>query len=189
MLARSAVYGFGASFGRDAYKGAKQASGAITVLAVLFLTIWGYRGLARNIGNRTRSEVIARVLGSVFAICAGTYLSGSVAIVVFSVTLPWLVGVHIVSAIVGLLWGRAQKRNDETSAEIELSNVEFMEANGLHDSPFDADLIEDGDGNRLRVKETRDDAIVFMVVGRRGLRAVISLDSGRMVEYSGLVRL
>jgi hypothetical protein len=189
MLARSAVYGFGASFGRDAYGSLKRASGAMVVLAVLFLTVWGYRGLSRNIGNATRSNIILRSIGSVLAIVVGTYITCQVAIVVFKTSAHWLVGLHITSAIVGLWWGGLQKHRDVKLADIELSNVEFLEENGLHDSPFGDDLIEDSDGNRLKIRESRPDAIVFSVVGRRGLRAVIALDDGRMVKYSGIVRL
>lgn len=189
MLARSAVYGFGASFGRDAYGSLKKASGAMVVLAVLFLTVWGYRGLIRNIGNETRSNSILRIAGSLLAIVAGTYITCQVAIVVFKTSTYWLVGLHIASAAIGLWWGMVQKHKDVKLAIIELSNVDFLEQNGLHDSQFGDDLIEDSEGNRLKIKESRPDAIVFSVVGRRGLRAVIELDDGRMVEYSGIVRL
>lgn len=54
---------------------------------------------------------------------------------------------------------------------------------------FDSDPIEDAEGNRLKLAEQTDDKLVFTVVGKRGLRAAIKLDDGRMVEYTGLVKL
>jgi hypothetical protein len=65
-----------------------------------------------------------------------------------------------------------------------------MTNHGLRDSPFDADLIEDDDGNRLQIKGTRGDVIIFSIVVKRGMRALITRDDDcRMVEYSGVVRL
>lgn len=189
MLANSAVFGFGASFGRDIYKKTKDASLLLFALAILFLTVWGYRGLARNIGNDIRSNKILRILGSVLSIVAGTTASSYFLYLYTDGDMTTVIGLHIVSAAIGIFWGRMQKHGDENNAAIALANLQFLEANGLHDSQFEADLIEDEDGNNLRVKETRDDAIIFTVVGKRGLRAMISLDGGRMVDYSGVVRL
>ncbi len=102
----------------------------------------------------------------------------------------WItLGFHGISAIVGVIWGTSIKSREMTEISIAQHNLKFLEDHGLRDSAFESDLIEDDEGNRLRVRETRDDAIVFTVVGRRGLRAAISLNDGRMVSYSGIVTL
>lgn len=195
-LAHSAVWGFGSSFGRDVYRKAKPKSFDsifwICVLALLFLAVWGYRGLARNISNRAQSNRGWRIFGSIVAVLFG--IAGTIIVFgVFGEGHPrWDLAVvaNLILALIGIVWGIIQKKKDEKEFDLAASNIAFLEEQGLRDSPFDADLIEDDDGNRLRIKETRDDAIVFSVVGKRDLRALISLDEeGRMLEYSGIVQL
>lgn len=204
MLAHSAVWGFGSSFGRDAYRKVKNVS-LMTIfwaciLALLFLTIWGYRGLARNIDNRAQSNLGWRIIGSIVAVMLGT----ATTYVVFNIythehprwdrlyleNSGWAVQIYLVLAFLGIVWGIFKKRKDHKEFDLEVDNINFLNDQGLIDSPFDTDLIEDEDGNKLRVKEVRDGAIVFTVIGKRSLRALITLDNdGRMVEYSGVVQL
>lgn len=75
------------------------------------------------------------------------------------------------------------------AAELAEHNAAFLQDIGLRDSDFDADLLQDAAGNLLKLIEQDDGKIVFSVAGKRGLRAAIKLDEGRMVDYTGVVRL
>lgn len=179
-LAHSAVAGFGASAGRDTYKEFKNGNPALVAIAGLFLVTWGYRGIARNAGNATRSNRPARIIGNAAAALVGTALIYGVFVILTPEesrgNVVWItLGFHAISALVGTLWGNVVKKRELREYDVEAHNVAFMEEHGLRDSLFESDLLEDENGNRLRVKETRDDRIVFTVVGRRGLRAAISL--------------
>ncbi|WP_424982078.1 hypothetical protein [Maritalea sp. S77] len=59
---------------------------------------------------------------------------------------------------------------------------------GLSDSDFDSELLQDQEGNLLKLVEQTDDKIVFSVSGKRGYRAAIKLENGRMIDYTGVVR-
>ena len=60
---------------------------------------------------------------------------------------------------------------------------------GLSDSDFDADLLQDPEGNILKLIEQSDDKMVFSILGKRGYRAAIKLEQGRMVDYTDIVKL
>ena len=68
--------------------------------------------------------------------------------------------------------------------------MRFLNDYGFQDLGLGEEVIEDGDGNRLKLKEQSDERLLFMVVGRRNVRAAISLDEeGRMKDYTGAVKL
>lgn len=73
--------------------------------------------------------------------------------------------------------------------DLAAENARFLQDAGLRDSDFDTDLIEDSEGNRLKLKEQTADKMVFSIPGKRGLRAAIRLVDGRMMEYTGVRRI
>src|SRR5690606_1743192 len=86
-------------------------------------------------------------------------------------------------SIVSILWGRRDAQARKRTAEIEAKNIAFLEEIGIEDSGFESDILQDAEGNLLKIREQRDDRIVFSVANRRGLRAAISLRDGEMISY------
>lgn len=96
----------------------------------------------------------------------------------------------IVSAIVGLSWGFSNRAANNRARMVEQDNIRFLDENGFSDVGLGEDVIEDGEGNRLKLKAEEIGKLVFTVVGRRNIRAAIELDDeGRMIAYTGAVRL
>ena len=92
-------------------------------------------------------------------------------------------------SIIGIAWGRRDARTRLRAAEIEAGNMRFLEKIGLQDSGFESDILQDADGNFLKIREQTDERIVFSVANRRGLRAAISLKDGAMISYTGVVKV
>ncbi len=66
-----------------------------------------------------------------------------------------------------------------------------MERNGIEEiDGGDSFSHMDSEGNMLRLISTGVDVIVFMVVGRRSKRSMITIDkNGKFLEYSGAVSI
>jgi hypothetical protein len=76
-----------------------------------------------------------------------------------------------------------QKRRNEANHKF-LVNLGFSEIDDGHLSYVD------GDGNSLRLIQTTDRMLTFIVVGRRRSRAYIKLDGkGRYVSYTGPLKV
>ncbi len=196
QLASAATSGFGASLGRDLYRGVKKNPVIAFIIGVLLLA-FGWRNLFLGQGRSLIYLVFVTGIGSALMIAAGASLTGLggyyVGALIFQQNTTGqalvAVGALAIVSLVGILWGRRDRRARQRQAEIASLNLAFMEDIGLRDSGFDSDMLEDADGNRLKLIEQTDDRLVFSVAGRRGLRAAIQLAGGEMVSYSGIVRI
>lgn len=196
QLAFAAVGGFGASFGRDLYRSIKKNPVVAFVVGALILA-FGWRNLFLGVGHGPIYEIFVTGLGSVLMILVGavvTALGSFYAASLFfrenpAAEVVIVVGCLIVVSLLGTWWGLRDRRARLWQMEVAFRNASFMEEEGLHDSGFDSDMIEDREGNRLKLIEQSADRMVFSVAGRRGLRAAIKLADGEMIEYTGVVRI
>ena len=195
-LAHSAVGGFGASFGRDLYRGAKKNPLLFGIIGALLLA-FGWRNLFLGRGRGFAYKLFVTYIGSAIMIVIGAVMLGLVGFYIASMfagqgqqpnPLIPLALVGLVS-LIGIMWGRRDAKARLRAAEIEAKNMVFLEEIGLEDSGFESDILQDADGNLLKIREQTDDRIVFSVANRRGLRAAISLRDGEMVSYTGIVRV
>lgn len=204
-LATVAAYSASASFGRDVYKSIKKGGLVVAFLAGAFLTVIGIRHMI--MGHPQRGffgTLFLTIIGSVLMIIAGTAVAtmavvaiggytglindtrGSLVGQIIRVVLLYLV----VAAPVGLIWGLMSRASRRRAQQVETDNLQFLEENGFTDLELGEDIIEDGEGNRLKLRAEEDGQLVFSVVGRRNVRAAIQLDDvGRMVAYTGAIRL
>ena len=192
QLATAATFGFGASFGRDLYRAAKK-NPIIWVIIGILMIAFGWRNLYLGLGRGPIYKFFVTFLGSAILIVVGTV--GFLAVGLLAMeemgNVPMLIalGIILVSTIAGNIWGINDRKKQIQAAKIAKQNQDFMIDIGLKDSDFDTDLLQDADGNLLRQVEQTSDKIVFSVSGKRGYRAAIKLENGRMVEYTGIVKL
>lgn len=192
QLLNSATFGFGASFGRDLYKAAKKNPIVWAVIGIALIAV-GWRGFYMGIGRGGAYKFFVTFLGSLIMVIVGTgaFLALGAAYSTPESNAPMMIalGVIVVSTIGGNLWGRAARRGKKRALELKAHNAAFLEEVGISDSDFDTNLLQDSEGNLLKLTEQTEDKIVFSVSGRRGLRAAIKLDQGRMVDYTGIVKI
>lgn len=192
QLATAATFGFGASFGRDLYRAAKKNPIIWAIIGILMIA-FGWRNLYLGVGRGPLYKLFVTYLGSAILIIIGT--AGFLAVGLMAMEdmggLPLLIalGLILVSTIAGNIWGVKDRKKRVQAAQVAQHNKEFMIEIGLSDSDFDSELLQDAEGNLLKLIEHTDDKIVFSVSGKRGYRAAIKLNQGRMVDYTGVVRL
>ena len=192
QLATAATYGFGASFGRDLYKAAKKNPIIWAIIGILMIA-FGWRNFYLGKGHGAAYKFFITFLGSTILITIGTggWLFVGVALAKdFGNVAPITsLMVTFLSTIAGNIWGIKDRKKRLQTAEAIGHNAAFMRDIGLSDSDFDADLLQDAEGNLLKLIEQSDDKIVFSISGKRGYRAAIKLEQGRMVDYTGIVKL
>ena len=192
QLATAATYGFGASFGRDLYKAAKKNPIIWAVIGILMIA-FGWRNFYLGRGHGAAYKFFVTFLGSSILITIGTggWLFVSVALSkdFGNAALITTLMVIILSTIAGNIWGIKDRKKQLQAAEAVAHNATFMRDIGLSDSDFDADLLQDPEGNILKLIEQSDDKMVFSISGKRGYRAAIKLEQGRMVGYTDIVKL
>ena len=207
-LATAAAYGASASFGRDVYRSTKNGNPVIWLGLAAFMSIAGFKMIASGGEQEGEGLGFLSTIGAIFLILAGIlifdvlavlfmgytglaayYAGGSMktfAEIVLAVTFIYVA----VSCLVGSTWGKGERTKKERVWAIEAHNAQFLDENGFQDVGLGDEIIEDADGNRLKIKEQQDDRILFLVVGRRNVRAAIILDEeGRMTDYTGAVKL
>lgn len=204
QIANAAAFGFGANAGRDVYRNVKKGGVFVFLLIGIFLTGFGYRELVRGHDRGFFGTLFLTLLGSVFMIIAGSVLMFPFGMIAsgflagqgapkheeLALTVPIILVAHFASAVVGLGWGLAKRRVWQRARSVAAHNIKFLRDEGFNDLGVGDDVIEDPDGNRLRLHDQNDNAIVFVAIGRRNVRASIRLDPiGRMTEYTGLVAL
>lgn len=195
QLAHAAVGGFGASFGRDLYRGAKKNPVVFVIIGALLLA-FGWRNLFLGRGRSATYRIFVTFFGSVVMILIGTIITGIAGFYLSSIVAGtngqpsiWIPLILLCSISgIGILWGRRDRTARQRMAEIEDRNVQFLLEIGLEDSGFESDTLRDSNGNILKIKEQADDRIVFSVAGKRGLRAAIGMRGGEMISYTGIVR-
>ena len=191
-LARAATYGFGASFGRDLYKAAKKNPIVWAIIGILMIA-YGWRNFYLGIGHGAAYKVFVTFLGSTLLIAMGTggflFVGAAMAEDTNGTSVLIVLGLIILSTLAGNIWGAKDRKKRIRVEELAEQNAAFLNEIGLRDSDFDTDLLQDADGNLLKLIEQDDSKIVFSVAGKRGLRAAIRLEQGRMVDFTGIVRL
>ncbi len=192
QLATAATYGFGASFGRDLYKAAKKNPIVWAIIGILMIA-YGWRNYYLGIGHGAAYRFFVTFLGSTLLILIGTggflVIGGGLAKDTNGASVLIALGLIVLSTIAGNIWGATDRKKRIRAEELAEQNAAFLHNIGLRDSDFDADLLQDAEGNLLKLIDQDDTKIVFSVAGKRGLRAAIKLERGRMVDYTGVVRL
>ena len=90
----------------------------------------------------------------------------------------------------GFLIGVLQRPGRKRQFAIEEENETFLLQNGIQETGGEDVTHIDSNNNKLRLLEENNDMLVFMAVGRRNRRAYINFDQdGRMIEYTGVVKL
>lgn len=192
QLATVATFGFGASFGRDLYRAAKKNPIIWAIIGILMIA-FGWRNLYLGVGRGPLYKFFVTYLGSAILIITGT--AGFLAVGLLAMEdmggLPLLIalGLILVSTIAGNIWGAKDRKKRVQAAQVAQHNKDFMIEVGLSDSDFDSELLQDAEGNLLKLIEHTDDKIVFSVSGKRGYRAAIKLENGKMIDYTGVVKL
>lgn len=192
MLISSATAGFGASFGRDLYKAAKKNPVVLGIAGALLLA-FGWRNLFLGYGRSFAYFLFVNIIGSLLMILIGGALLAlglSIGITMLvtqdtaTITLV-VVGIIALISLLGVAWGRTDRKARIRRQEIELQNLGFLRENGFEESEFESDQMVDPEGHVLKLIEQTDEKLVFSVVGRRGMRAAIKLVDGQMVSYTG----
>ncbi len=179
--------GFGWSAGRDSYRFLKKnflvVAGVAACAGGAGYAAWdlsrGHPGGAGpwRIVRDAAIAVASSVLGSfVLASMARPGDAGGAALLALAA--------QAAAGLVGLAAGLAQRGRRTRAFAVEAHNVAFMRAAGLRDVGGNENTFLDGLGNELKHKDTREDAMVFSVHGRRNVRAYIDIDpTGRMTGY------
>lgn len=90
--------------------------------------------------------------------------------------------------VCGLAVGFLQRRARRRAWKAEQANIAFLAENSL--TALDDENIVDAEGIRYNLKNTFNDRIEWMAVGRRNKRAYMHFnDSGRYTSWSGLVSI
>lgn len=195
MLIASSAAGVGLSFGRDVYRAGKK-NFLVIVVALVALA-----GTAYGVWNMSRGHDRGWV-GTFFV----TFLMNSLLIVLSFTTYGFLVigffgsdtgqpsntGILAAAilasqaafALLGLTVGLIQRGNRMRGFAVAAANETFLLEKGFRDVGGREQVMIDADGNELVLDDTRQDAILFKIKGRRGVRARITLGSdGRMLDY------
>lgn len=183
--------GFGASAGRAAYKDISKNWVFYTVLAICFAGV-GYAcfDASRGHDRSPTKTIFVTLIGNILIVIISLVISLiSLAIVTDSKSgFPWLFWllVEIGSGLIGLLIGFSQRKVRLHNFNVARDNDLFLHRSGLRDLGGTEDTWIDGDDNELQLLDVRDDAVVFRVHGRRGVRALLKWDSeGRFIDYTG----
>lgn len=202
-LATVAAYSASASLGRDVYRSTKDGNPLIWLGLAVFMSVAGFKIFSAG-GEREGEEIASlSVVGAVFLIIGGIAVFNLFAFFIMAYTglaakyngaggLLILINLAYISisGLIGIIWGSNEKSEKERVWAIEAHNMQFLNENGFQDLGLGDEIIEDADGNRLKIKEQQDGRILFLVVGRRNVRAAIILDEeGRMMDYTGAVKL
>ena len=207
-LATVAAYGASASFGRDVYRSTKKENPIIYLIIALFLSITGFHQLVKGHDRGVIGTVFLTLIGSMLMIVLGCLCFGAAFMFVASYTdvirflsfkyrltleqlsIISILGYVAVSALVGVPWGLSDRNKRAQAIYVEQRNEEFLVNLGFEDPGLGEGILQDRDGNRLKLREQDEGQLVFTVVGRRNMRAAIRLDEdGRMREYTGAVKL
>ena len=207
-LATVAAYGASASFGRDVYRSTKNGNPVIWLGLAAFMSIAGFKmitaggeregeglGFFSGIGALIlilAGVAVFNVLAFLFMVYTGlaaSYAGGDISRLIGILLMVTLVYLAI-AGLIGSVWGSSERTEKERLWAVEAHNMRFLDDNGFQDLGLGDEIIEDADGNRLKIKEREEERILFMVVGRRNVRAAIYLDDeGRMTDYTGAIKL
>ncbi len=196
LLITTATAGFGASLGRDLYRAAKKNPIVFGIIGALMLA-FGWRNLFLGYGRGFAYFLFITIIGSVLMILIGGILLSGAAVFCVEIFAEHnhvaaalaVAGVLISISLIGILWGRRDRRNLVRRVSVAAQNLKFLSDTGFSESQFESDQMIDPAGHTLKLVETTDDRLVFSVVGRRGLRAAIKMNGGEMVSYTGVQKV
>lgn len=201
----TAVAGFGFGIGRDVWKWIKSGglSGFLYFMisiCALFGGFFGARGLVRGHNRGVIGTIFKTIFLNLVLICIATLCSFLVMVVIVYIgvlaettdsqsslfsALIVAAGLELIMVICGLIAGLFQRKKRITAFKIERQNESFLKQAGIRETGGKDVTHVDADGTDLRLIETLNDRLIFMVVGKRGRRAYIYFDDeGRMTDYS-----
>jgi len=215
---KSAVFGFGASAGRDMWKSTKKNSDIIFLFVIFLSTMTfpflGGRNLTRSYPKNSIWALFKGYFSGLFLIMLGIAIAtGAVYLLLlfglgeittlFSFSglrnpdmgfLPFLLVIALelitIPLVLGLIFGLFQRSHRQKLFKIEDKNINFLEKFGLAETGEKEITHVDAQQNPLRVLERTSDAIIFIAVGKRNKRAYIKLaPDGEMIGYTGIVSL
>ena len=206
LLRNSAIFGFGASAGRAGFKGVSNNFATILVVVIIFIGL-SFVGLflmipAIIVGFQFRkvwsqSRIIRFIIKPIIilGLLYSIYLLKVVVLGYFADLwgiLALQTTLKIISAsltIGGFASGIAWADNVKKAAEIKKHNQSFFEKYDLTPSSLDKGWFIDKSGNQLKPIEKSRNKSVFLVAGRRGLRAAIEHQGEKLISYSGIRKL
>lgn len=205
-VGKAAIFGFGASAGRSAWKKTSKHADSLFIvgvalaicLAAVALPSWAGREVVRGHQRTPIASLFLTIL-----IPLGALALGAGAAVIVDLILQGLQGVQSETAeprvwvVAGIAGGAAllgcwvgwSERGDRLHAfAVAELNEEFLRRRGIRDVSERNASHMDRWGDLLRLVDQSDLQITFLAVGRRSKRAYIRLSSdGRMLAYSGIM--
>ena len=206
IIAGSALAGFGLSFGRDAYRKAKEKWPLVVILVCLVGVFFASMWLFRN--YRTATGSLFKTLGALIILAglgAGLYYALVVAFpvvvaneeqadVIIENVQFYGFGLYGILFLAGGLVGIKHQKKRRQAWEAETHNAAFLLEQGL-------ETVDVDDKGNLRLRDPineigyrlSDDLNVageleFIALGKRNKRAYIEYDgTGKFVSWSGLV--
>jgi hypothetical protein len=196
ILVHSTVAGVGLSLGRDAYRVTKNNFLLLVAAAVALA------GTAYGVWNMTRGHERGP-LATFFL----TFLANFILIIVsFAIFMFVVFGIadqgdpnsadynmsiiyggviiQIIFAATGFLIGRSHRAKRLEAFAVAAHNADYLSREGFREVGGRESVMIDRSGQELVLEDIRQDAAVFKVKGRRGVRAKILLDNtGRMTTY------
>lgn len=206
IIAGSALAGFGLSFGRDAYRKAKEKWPLVVILlclaGVFFASMWlfrNYRTAAGSIFKKLGALIVLVGLGVVFHYVLAVALPAMLveaeqAGIIVENALLYGFAFYGVLFLVGALVGIRHRRKRRLAWDAETHNAVFLDEQGLEAVNADdkgnlrlRDIVN-GIGYRLSNDLSGTGELEFMALGKRNKRGYIRYDeAGRFVSWSGLV--
>lgn len=186
ILAGATVAGFGLSFGRDIYRDVKKNAGTIILLAALLGTAFAVWDMARGHKRTAKGKILTWIFDP-FVILVSLILTVIASVAATHGPVGILVALVVQAILAGSGWlvGSRQRAARLEAWAIEDHNLRFLELMGFRDVGGRDETLIDPEGREIRLDDMREDAILFKVQGRRGVRARIELDrTGRMLDYS-----
>lgn len=205
-VGKAAIFGYGASAGRSAWKQTSKHAHSLFILALIVtvccaavaLPFWGGREVVRGHQRPLLATLFLTILVPLGAIALGA--GAAVLVDLFIQGLQgvatetagprvWVVAAIVGgAALLGHLVGWSQRGGRLRAFAVADLNEEFLRQRGIREvSEPNASHI-DRWGNLLRLVDQSALQMTFLAVGRRNKRAYIRLDpDGQMLAYSGVI--
>ena len=208
-VGRSAVFGFGASAGRDAWRSTRKTSGGIffwlAMLAAVTLPLLGGRNLVRGYPTRETWQAVKGYFSGITFILLGVAVAFGLSLIFVALftdpasrdgetnrafVLFGSVGLAGFPLLAGLVFGLIQRTSRKRFFAITDRNEAFLNKLEMVETGEKEITHYDCDNNPLRFMELTNEAMVFLVVGKRNQRAYIKLTpEGEMAGYTGIMPL
>lgn len=201
-LGGSVVAGFGASAGRDLWRGTKKNSAAVllllAVVAAFSMPFLGVRNFVRGhapaeVGKYTRDIFLVTggwAVGYLVAALLGSVVSSPERPSTVATFTSIGIGLAMMGSAAGFIVGAVQRPGTQRRYAIAVANEVFLDSNGFEETGESEITHFDGAGNALRLTDRTENSIVFIAVGKRNKRAYITLSpTGEMQNYTGVVSL